>query len=163
MPRPRSALWRISTQIQPFLNGLNQIPTFLIIPSESGRKFRAYSGIALISIVRLKSAVLTWADQDRIYRGFLYQNRTCGGFPFQSCISHTHFPTLFVYTYARSGGSLGSVPEIGRCRHQCCCIATVADTPFFRRSYPYAVSAAFSQLPCSQLLFRSCSREGRGL
>ena len=86
MPRPRSALWRISTQIQPFLNGLNQIPTFLIIPSESGRKFRVYSGIALISIVRLKSAVLTWADQDRIYRGFLDQNRTCGGFPLQSCI-----------------------------------------------------------------------------
>ena len=34
MPRPRSALWKIPTRIQPFLNGLYRIPTFLIIPSE---------------------------------------------------------------------------------------------------------------------------------
>ena len=119
MPRPRSALWKIPTRIQPFLNGLYRIPTFLIIPSESGRKFRAYmySGIALISTVRLKSAVLSLVDQDRVYRGFLYQHHTCRGFPVQSCISRTSFPTLFAYTYAQSGGPLGSVPEIGRCRH----------------------------------------------
>ena len=105
MARPRSALWRIPTWIQTFFNWLYQNPTFLVIPSESGRKFRAYSGIPLISTVRLKSAVLSWADQDRIYRGFLYQNRTCRGFPLQSCISCTYFPTLFVYPYPETVGT----------------------------------------------------------